>query len=239
MCIRDSLIPQHVNNSTDAHEIAEKFCMHFAASSFDSYSADSGFTEISSKLEDVQPPYNDFSVSDIEQAWHQLKHGKAPGLDGIVKEHITLSHPAIIMHLTFLFNMMSAHCYVPGSFGIGIIIPLLKNKLGDTTDINNYRGITSSPLISKFEHCLLFKYKSYMCVNECSLGFKNYCVCNIANIAIFVLQQCTENFYNMVVICTWLLWMLPKHLIELTILNFFIECIILVYLGLYMLLNLS
>ena len=45
-----SLTPQHVNNSTDAHEIAEKFCMHFAASSFDSYS------EISSKLEGVQPP---------------------------------------------------------------------------------------------------------------------------------------------------------------------------------------
>ena len=111
--------------------------MHFAASSFDSYSDDSGFTEISSKLEGVQPPYNDFSVSDIEQALNQLKHGKAPGLDGIVKEHITLSHPAIIMHLTFLFNMMSAHCYVPDSFGIGIIIPLLKNKLGDSTDMYN------------------------------------------------------------------------------------------------------
>jgi len=39
----------------------------------------------------VQPPYNDFSVSDIEQALNQLKRGKAPGLDGIVKEHITLS----------------------------------------------------------------------------------------------------------------------------------------------------
>ena len=48
-----SLIPQHVNNSTDAHEIVKKFCMHFAASSFDSYSNDSGFTEISSKLEGV------------------------------------------------------------------------------------------------------------------------------------------------------------------------------------------
>ena len=133
-----SLIPQHVNNSTDAHEIAEKFCMHFAASSFDSYSDDSGFTEISSKLEGVQPPYNDFSVSDIEQALNQLKHGKAPGLDGIVKEHITLSHPAIIMHLTFLFNMMSAHCYVPDSFGISIIIPYLKNQLGDITDIKRH-----------------------------------------------------------------------------------------------------
>jgi len=29
--------PQHVNNSTDPHEIAEKFRQHFAAGSFDSY----------------------------------------------------------------------------------------------------------------------------------------------------------------------------------------------------------
>jgi len=49
-----SLIPQHVDNSTEAHKIAEKFCMHFAASSFDWYSDDSGFTEISSKLEGVR-----------------------------------------------------------------------------------------------------------------------------------------------------------------------------------------
>ena len=86
----------------------------------------------------MQPPYNDFSVSDIEQASNQLKHGKAPGLDSIVKKHITLSHPAIIMHLTFLFNMMSAHCYVPDSFGISIIIPYLKNQLGDITDIKRH-----------------------------------------------------------------------------------------------------
>jgi len=50
--------------------------MHFAASSCDSYSDDNGFTKISSKLEGVQPPYNDFSVSDIEQALNQLNMGR-------------------------------------------------------------------------------------------------------------------------------------------------------------------
>jgi len=50
-----SLIPQHVN-SADAHEIAEKFCMHFAARSFHSYFDDSDFTKLNSKLEGVQPP---------------------------------------------------------------------------------------------------------------------------------------------------------------------------------------
>jgi len=42
---------------------------------------------------------------------------------------------------------------------MGIIHQLLENKHRDATDINMYRGITISPVISKvFESVLLFLY---------------------------------------------------------------------------------
>ena len=45
---------------------------------------------------------------------------------------------------------------VPNSFGVGITIPLVKDKTGNINDVNNYRGITLSPVISKlFEVVLL------------------------------------------------------------------------------------
>jgi len=45
---------------------------------------------------------NDFSVSDLEQALDRLKSGKAPGMDGIVKEHIIFSHPAMYNCVSYL-----------------------------------------------------------------------------------------------------------------------------------------
>ena len=42
------------------------------------------------------------TVTDIEQAIDSLKFGKASGFDGLTKEHITFSHPAIVSHMKFL-----------------------------------------------------------------------------------------------------------------------------------------
>jgi len=75
---------------------------------------------------------NAFNVLGMEKALEKLKIGKAPGLDGIVKEHLIYSHPLLIVCLTLLFNMMSLHCFVPDDFGIGVIIPIIKDRSGDT-----------------------------------------------------------------------------------------------------------
>jgi len=49
---------------------------------------------------------------------------------------------------------------VSDDFGKGITIPVLKDKLGDVSSVDNYRPITVSPVISKiFEYCLLFSLK--------------------------------------------------------------------------------
>jgi len=41
-----------------------------------------------------------------------------------------------------------------------------------TTDVNNYRGITLSPVVSKlFEYCLLDKYQATMITSDVQFGF--------------------------------------------------------------------
>ena len=104
------------------------------------------------------------SVEDVDKVIFQhMKHGKEAGYDNLTLEHLTFSHPSIVYHLCRLFNVCLKHSYVPDEFGQGIIIPLVKDKHGDTSSSDNYRGITISPVISHvFEVCLLNKFGSFL-----------------------------------------------------------------------------
>jgi len=65
------------------------------------------------------------------------------------------------------------HSYVPSEFGIGITIPLLKDNNLDGSNMDNYRAITISPVLSKiFENCLLSRFSSYFVTSDLQCGFK-------------------------------------------------------------------
>ena len=90
-----------------------------------------------------------FDVCEMEKILNKLKIGKTCGLDNITKEFVMYSHPAIVLHLKLLFNIMVHHGFVPDSFGNGVIIPLVKDKQGDLCNIDNYRGTTLSSFFCK------------------------------------------------------------------------------------------
>ena len=122
----------------------------------------------------------------------KLKLGKASGLDGVEAEHILHAHPLLIVHLCTLFNAILRCGYVPNCFGKGIIIPLVKDKSADITDINNYRGITLSSVISKlFEMCLVEVFSDHLQTSDLQFGFKKQLGC--AN-AIYALSSVIEYF---------------------------------------------
>ena len=82
-----------------------------------------------------------------------LKDGKSADDDGISAEHFLNAPYAVFPRLQLLFNAMLIHSYVPSQFTRGSILPLVKDN--NRIDINNYRGITISPIASKiFEHLL-------------------------------------------------------------------------------------
>ena len=81
------------------------------------------------------------------------------------------------MHLQHLCTCSNLGCiihgYVPSSFGIGATIPLIKDKTGNIIDVNNYRSIILSPVISKLLKVVLM---------------------TVCNYAIFVLKFTVNNF---------------------------------------------
>ena len=86
---------------------------------------------------------------------------------------------ALQIHLRLLFNAMLQHCYVPEGFGFSLIIPLLKDKHGDMTQSNMYRGISLSPVIAKlFEYVLLeLFYEDQLTSDSLQFGFKKHSGC--------------------------------------------------------------
>ena len=132
-------------------------------------------------------------VENIEQAVNKLSIKKAAGIDGITFEHILYSHPCLIVHLKLLFHMMLLHGYVPNNFGLGIVVPILKDKNGDQTSIDNYRPVTLSPTISKiFESVLLMNYGNYLYSDDRQFGFKKTMGCRNA---IFAVRN-VINYFN-------------------------------------------
>ena len=107
-----------------------------------------------------------------------LKYGKAAGPDGLMAEHILHSYPIIIMHICNLFKAMETHNVVHDDFGMGIIIPLVKDKTSDIANLSNYSGITLIPVVSKLFECILLNLCDYILVSEeLQFGSKKFTNC--------------------------------------------------------------
>jgi len=64
--------------------------------------------------------------------------------------------------------------YVPDDFGIGVTVPLIKDKNGNVNDVSNYRGITLSPIICKlFELMIMSLCNDSLQTDALQFGFKD------------------------------------------------------------------
>ena len=97
----------------------------------------------------------------------RLKRRKSANIDGLVSEHIIYGGEQLAVHLCMFFSALLMHSYVSSDFHMGIIVPLLKNKHGDATQLEMYRGITISPVLSKlFELVLLNLFETHFSSDE-------------------------------------------------------------------------
>src|ERR1043165_3016505 len=153
-----------LNGSNDSSAVANAFAQHFEAvyctssatadakNEFESHFNECNLAQLSP--EDISPAQ--ITVELVDKCLRKLNLGKASGPDDLSSEHLFNAHPSLIIHICLLVRGIALHGYVPNDFGNGIIIPLLKDKLGDINDVNNYRGITLIPVMSQlFELVLL------------------------------------------------------------------------------------
>ena len=129
---------------------------------------------VSEHIDDMLPKTAiSISTGDVRDILKEVKMGQSAGLDRIAAEHFVYSHSSITVHLSLLFTCMLSHGYIPSSFMKTSIIPILKNRNGDTSDKKNYRPIAIDTAMSKlFELCLSKILDKYLGTSENQFGFK-------------------------------------------------------------------
>ena len=95
-------------------------------------------------------------ASDVEQLVKSLKHGVAPGCDGITVEHLYYGLSSTLCTiLADLYNITLSTSTIPEVLRTGIIIPILKKPSLDPNKPEHYRPITLSSVHSKLFELLI------------------------------------------------------------------------------------
>jgi len=88
-----------------------------------------------------------FTVNEIIKSINSLKRNKACGSDCLLNEYLLECKDIISSHICDIFNAILNSGVYPEKWTEGIIVPI--HKKGNTSDINNYRGITLLSCLSK------------------------------------------------------------------------------------------
>ena len=128
---------------------------------------------VTNKPESIRGESIMFSTADINVALHSLKSGKSCSVDGLAAEHFMFAHRITHVFLSLLFNTFILHGYLPADFTKTAMVPIIKDKTGNTSDKNNYRPIALVTAASKlFEICILEILKTYLLTHDYQVGFK-------------------------------------------------------------------
>ena len=134
-----------------------------------------------------------FSIENIIDATYSMNKGKCCDDTSIHAEHIFNASLPLFYRLQQLFTGLLMHGTVPHQFQKGTIIPLVKDRQGDQGDLNNYRGVTIAPILSKiFEHALRIVFQPFLTTSSYQFGFKKK---SSTSMAIYHLKE-TINFYT-------------------------------------------
>ena len=108
----------------------------------------------------------------IKEAIGKLKTGKSDcsfdfGSDAYINASETLSTP-----IAFLFKTFLIHGSVPNLLLMCSLVPIIKDKLGEKNNSDNYRAIAISSLLLKiFDHVILLLFKANLKACDMQFGF--------------------------------------------------------------------
>ena len=98
---------------------------------------------------------------------------------------------------------------MPSEFIKTAIVPIIKNKTGDTSDKNNYRPIALVTACSKiFELWILSIIENYICTHDHQFSFKKQ---NATDMCIYTVTRCTRGDARSFFFCTLKIYLYAQN----------------------------
>ncbi|XP_063540052.1 uncharacterized protein LOC134749077 [Cydia strobilella] len=113
------------------------------------------------------------SAKDVAGVIKAMQCGKSPGHDGLSIEHLKYAGVHLPRVLTMFFTLCLRHTYLPDRLMRTVIVPIIKNRTGDVSDITNYRPISLATVTSKVLDSLLTEQlKKHVKLHDAQFGFR-------------------------------------------------------------------
>ena len=165
-------IASTIGKSTGPNAIAEQWKNHYS-SILNSVPPGRHYKGITEFLESTTYYNETLTAIGVKNAIADLKLGKASGLDTLSAEHFRYASNRISVLLSLCFSAMLIHSHVPKAFSDTVLVPMIKNKNGDITDIDNYRPIAITSVASKvFEKIILSRIQDSLYTNDNQFSYK-------------------------------------------------------------------
>ncbi|CAK1594970.1 unnamed protein product [Parnassius mnemosyne] len=169
MHVKPSL-PVSVGGAYDHKDIADAFRCNFTVRS--PLNVVSGLNL--SEAETIMIERNEkIPAKKIEKIIKEMVRGKSPGYDGLSIEHFRYAGVHLPRVLSLFYSLCLGHSYLPEPLMRTIVVPIVKNKTGDTSDMGNYRPISLATTAAKvFDSLLNECLNKYVLINDAQFGFK-------------------------------------------------------------------
>ena len=177
-------------------EIANLWAVHFKQL-FNSVPND-GVSDISERINDDlrgQRNLRSLTADDVCAAIKLLKRGKSADSDGLSAEHFVYADRRLHVLLSLSFNAYISHGYIPHQKVLySCIVPVLKDKTGNSSDMCNYRPIALTSIVSKIlERIILRKTVRFLNTCDNQFGFKPG---HSTDLCIFAFKETVQYFLS-------------------------------------------
>ncbi len=191
--------PQNVSNidgSSTTEECVIKFRDHFSCVCCNVISVESWkdkYELIAERTTGSLLHYN-FSTNFIRMVFSDLTKSNAAGSDNIQYNELANAGDGLFVYIGFLFKLVVTHGYCPRLWRQCVQYPVLKDKLGDCTSLDNYRDISISNVVSKlFELFIIKLFPEIFKTDELQFAYKVGGGCDSA---FFVLMEAILRYYS-------------------------------------------
>lgn len=114
-----------------------------------------------------------FSTKDVATIIKNMVRGKSPGHDYLSIEHLQHAGVHLPRVLAMFFSLCLSHAHLPSDLMKTVVVPVVKNKTGDTSDLANYRPISLATVIAKVLDSLLDRHMATRIeLHDAQFGFR-------------------------------------------------------------------
>jgi hypothetical protein len=190
--------PSHVDNITNASDIASLFASKYEALYNSVPSNKTLLNEIYKNLDSDIRNINihDMQISEVHivKAFQKIKNDKADSEHKLFSNHLKYAPVSLYRYLACLFNGMIVHGYTPPCIINSNIISIPKDTRGNLSSSENYRGVSLCSSIFKIFELVLIQLQGHnLFTSEMQFAYKEG---HSTTMSTLVLKEIANHFIN-------------------------------------------